>query len=814
MHGWTTRIATRVACLGAVVAAAGCQPSREDVIAKNEATIRHYCFDCHNYEEQTGGMTLEPLDLHAVKKDPEKWEHVVRKLRAGMMPPPKEPRPDHGTYAALAGWLEGELDRDAPLKLPAPGLHRLNRAEYGNAVRDLLTLDIDPATFLPSDDSSRGFDNQAGTLGLSPALLEAYLSAAGKISRLAIGDVAAPSQTMYRVASDTTQNYHVEGLPFGTRGGLVIEHEFPADADYTFKVYSVNLGNMGNFRPFGEIRGEQLEVLVDGERVALVDWDKAFDIGRGFGANKLKTIDVRVPVKAGPHKIGVTFLATNYAPGLDMNRAFERSTIETGGLPGYTFYPHIGSVRVDGPYDPSGVGDTPSRRAVLTCEPTDPKEQTACAERILTRLARLGYRGTGTRKDVDTLLAFYRAGLEQTGHFDDGIEMAVQRLLADPKFIYRYEAEPANLAPGQNYRISDVELASRLSFFLWSSIPDEELLTAAERGSLHQPEVLEREVKRMLADPKSEALTENFAGQWLNLRALDGQVPLASLFPDFDDNLRQAFRRETELFFDSLVRENHPATDLITADYTFVNERLAKHYGIPGVYGSRFQRVTLGPEFDARRGLLGKGSLLATSSQPVRTSPVVRGYWILQNLLGVPPPPPPPNVPQLKAKPADANGSNAPPTMREQMEAHRANPTCAACHTLMDPIGFALEQFDAIGTWRTTDGGQPIDSHSVMYDGTEINGPKDLRNFILSYRDQFVRTVTEKLLTYALGRGVEYYDMPVIRSIVRDAEHDDYRFGTLILDVVKSDPFQMNAKSAPVESDSISSTATRDYTAN
>ncbi|HUL80870.1 MAG TPA: DUF1592 domain-containing protein [Gammaproteobacteria bacterium] len=795
------------------VAAAGCQPSRDSQIAQNQATINHYCLDCHNYAEQVGGLTLERANLANVAADPEKWEHVVRKLRAGMMPPPGNPRPHRDTYVGLASWLEGELDRHAVEMLPPPGLHRLNRAEYGNAVRDLLALDIDSSAFLPADDVSRGFDNQAGTLGLSPALLEAYLSAAGKISRAALGRVSAPTQAMYRLATDTTQNYHVEGLPFGTRGGLVVEHEFPEDATYNLKIYSVNLGNMGNFRPFGEIRGEKLEVLIDGERVGLIDWDEAFGLNRGgFGgfSGQLKTIDVKVPVTAGPHRVGVTFLATNYAPGLDMNRAFDRSTIETGGLPGFTFYPHVGSVRIDGPYDPTGAGDTPSRRRVLTCTPATPAEEQPCAERIVKSLARIGYRGLQTDRDVATLLQFYAQG-RADADFESGIEAAIERLLTDPKFIYRVEREPAEAAVGAKYKISDLELASRLSFFLWSSIPDDQLLTVATQGKLTDPAVLEREVKRMLADPRSEALTANFAGQWLNLRALEGHVPVASLFPDFDDNLRHSFRRETELFFDSLVREDRPITDLLTADYTFVDERLAKHYGIPGIYGSRFQRVTLGPELDARRGLLGKGSLLATSSQPVRTSPVIRGYWVLQNLLGEPPPPPPPNVPMLKPVSTDATGNTKMPSMRQQMEQHRRDPVCAACHTLMDPIGFALEQFDAVGTWRTKDGSNnSIDANAVMYDGTKINGPADLRNFVLGYSDQFARTVTEKLMTYALGRGVEYYDMPVVRGIVRDAEKDHYRFQTLILDVVKSEPFQMNSKpgTTPVTRQPSSATTT------
>ena len=800
MHGRLLGIFVVVTTL----AAAGCQSSRQEQIAQNEATLDHYCLGCHNYAEQVGNFSLEPLKMGAVAASPEKWEKVARKLRAGMMPPVKEPRPDQATYVKLASWIEGELDRDAPPMLPPPGLHRLNRAEYGNAVRDLLALDIDPSAYFPADDSSRGFDNQAGTLGLSPALLEAYLSAASKVSRIALAHVSAPTQKMYRVAEDATQNYHVEGLPFGTRGGLLVEHEFPADGRYTFKVFSVNLGNMGNFRPFGEIRGEKLEVLIDGERVQLIDWDEAFNIGRGFfggGNGQLKTIDVTVPVTAGPHEVGVTFLATNYAPGLDINRAFERSTIETGGLPGFTFYPHIGSVRIDGPYDAGTPSETPSRVEILSCRPETADQERPCAEQIVAKLARHAYRGLDTPQDREMLMSFYDLG-RKAGGFENGVEMVVQRLLADPKFIYRLESVPQEAAPDTVYRISDLELASRLSFFLWSSIPDEELLGLADRGELDDADVLAGQVRRMLADPKSEALTQNFAGQWLNLRALDGHVPVAKLYPDFDDNLRQAFKKETELFFDSLIRDNHPATDLLTADYTFVNERLAKHYGIPGIYGSRFQRVTLGEGYDVRRGLLGKGSLLAVSSQPGRTSPVIRGYWVLQNLLGEPPPPPPPDVPPLKAKEGDAAGNTAEPTIREMMESHRKNPPCSTCHLLMDPVGFTLEQFDAIGHYRDADSGRPIDASTVMYDGTKIEGVQGLRNFILGYKEQFIRTVAEKLLTYAIGRGTEYYDMPTVREIVREASRDDYRFESLIVAVVRSDAFQKNMKTEPTRESS------------
>jgi Protein of unknown function (DUF1592)/Protein of unknown function (DUF1588)/Protein of unknown function (DUF1585)/Protein of unknown function (DUF1587)/Protein of unknown function (DUF1595)/Planctomycete cytochrome C len=772
----------------------GCEPSHEELVAEHSSVVRGYCLDCHNDVERIADLSLESLDMAAVAERPETWEKVVRKLRGGMMPPADGPRPDHDSYLALTEWLESELDA-AHEPLPPPlGLHRMNRAEYANAIRDLLALEVDAKTFLPSDDSSRGFDNQAGTLGLSPALLEAYLTAAGKISRLAIGDVTTPTQTLYRVAEDTTQNYHVEGLPFGTRGGILIDHYFPVDGKYDVKIFSVNLGNMGNFRPFGEVRGEQLEVLVDGERAALFDWDKEFGMGRGFGFGngQLRTIDLRLPMTAGPHKVGVTFLASNFAPLLDLNNAFERSTIETGGLPGFTFYPHIGRVRVDGPYEASeSESSTPSRLKIFTCEPETDAQETDCARSILAELARRAYRGFATDDDIATLLEFYAQGRE-TGTFDSGIETALQRMLADPKFIYRIETQPADLPAGETYMLGDLELASRLSFFLWSSIPDDELLTLAEEGRLSDPAVLEAQVMRMLDDARSTALTENFAGQWLALRNLEGHAPVVDQFPDFDDNLRQAFRRETELFFDSILRENRSVLDLLTADYTFVNDRLAEHYGIPGIQGSRFRRVELAEEFDVRRGLLGKGSMLTVSSQPGRTAPVMRGSWILSTLIGIPPPDPPPDVPDLAPAAEDAAGNTRQPTIREQYEQHRQNPACQGCHKLMDPFGFALEPFDATGRLRVTDNGSPINSEDVMYDGTPVSGPSDVREFLLKYSDQFVRNLTENLLTYATGRGVEYHDMPVVRSIVREAEQDDYRFESLILEVVKSEPFRMS----------------------
>jgi hypothetical protein len=785
------------ASAAAVITLAGCGQSRQELADAHGSTIRAFCTDCHNNVEQVGDLSLERLDFADVGRHAETWEKVVRKLRAGMMPPPDGPRPDEETYVALVAWISGELDAGHKAYLPPPGAHRLNRAEYANVIRDLLAIEVDASQFLPSDDSSRGFDNQAGTLGLSPTLLEAYLSAAGKISRLALGRVDSPTQAMYRVAEDTTQNYHVEGLPFGTRGGILVEHWFPADGEYNIKVFSVNLGNMGNFRPFGEVRGEQLEVLLDGERVALFDWDEEFNLNRGFGGGRgqLETIDVRLPVTAGPHKVGVTFLATNYAPLLDLNNAFERSTIETGGLPGFTFFPHIGRVRIDGPYDANGASDTPARQRIFVCTPSGAAaDEAACAERIVSTLARRAYRGLDTEEDVATLMAFYAQGREQGG-FEAGIDMMLQRVLTDPKFIYRIEREPVQVAPGELYEIGDLELASRLSFFLWSSMPDEELLALAEQNRLGEPGVLAAQVARMIEDPRSTAFTENFAGQWLALRNLDGHAPIVDAFPDFDDNLRQAFRRETELFFDSILREERSALELLTGDYTYVNDRLAKHYGIPGVQGSHFRRIDLGDDLDVRRGLLGKGSILTATAQPGRTSPVIRGNWILSNLIGVPPPPPPPNVPVLEAQVADGTGNDRPPSIREQYEQHRDNPACQGCHMLMDPFGFALEPFDAIGRFRTLDGSNPIDASDVMYDGTPVDGPADVREFLLKYSDQFLNNLAEKLLTYALGRGVEYYDMPLVREIVADAAKDDYRLTSMITAIVESRAFRMNTKS-------------------
>src|SRR5262245_15332131 len=751
------------------------------------ALVDKNCVVCHSARLKSGGVALDGPDLSDITANPAPWERSVRKIRAGMMPPAGSPRLDPAVRELLAAGLESELDRHAVVQLPPPGLHRLNRSEYQNAIRDLVALDVDAANILPTDDSTAGFDNMAGTLVMSPPLLEAYLSAAGRISRLAIGTALTPTQVVYRVPEDATQDYHIEGLPFGTRGGLMVNHQFPATGEYALKVVPVNKGNMGSATAFGEVRGEKLEALIDGERIQLLDWDR--EVARGG------TLDVRVPITAGPHRLGVTFPATHYAPQLDLNQHFLRSTIETGGLPGFTFFPHVGSIRIDGPYEAAIATDTPSRKKIFVCRPSRAADEEPCSRQILSALARRAYRRPATENDVKTLMMFYQMGREGAD-FDRGIEMALRRILADPQFLYRREAEPATVAAGAPYRISDLDLASRLSFFLWSSIPDDELLTIASKGRLSDPTVLERQVHRMLADPRSEALVVNVAGQWLNLRGLPTQAPVVMAFPDFDDNLRQAFRRETELFFASIVQEDRSVLDLLTADYTFVNERLARHYGIPNVYGSQFRRVQLGPEFDMRRGLLGHGSQLTVSSQPGRTSPVQRGKWFMQTFLGVSPPSPPPGVViRIASTEQDAHGGTK-QSMRQQMELHRTTEPCKSCHKIMDPIGFTLENFDAVGKWRTEDGGVPVDASGELVDGTKMNGVASLREVAIRYSPQFVRVATEKLLIYALGRGTEHFDMPLVRSIVRDAAPTNYRFSSLVLGVVKSRQFQMNTKTA------------------
>ena len=756
-----------------------------DVTAQRKM-LDQYCVGCHNEDDRVADLLLDKLDIAHLGDHGELGEKIVRKLRAGLMPPSGMPRPTPAAMESLIRSMESQLDKAAVTNLTAPGIHRLNRTEYANAVRDLLALEVDATKFLPSDDSTRGFDNIAGALKLSPALMEAYLSAAGKISRLAIGDVSAPTQAVFEVPADTAQNFHIEGLPFGTRGGILIKYQFPADGEYSFKVKGVT----GYFQAvLGGVKGEQLEVTVDGERVKLFDWDK--EIANTTGNGKATP---RVPVKAGLHTVGVTFLATNDVPGSELDRPFQRTMNTPGSIPGFLFYPHVGQVWIEGPYNAEGAAETASRKKIFVCHPATPRDEPACARTIISSLVKHAYRRPATSSDLASLMDFYGSGRNEGGTFEDGIEVALQRILVDPEFVYRQEAEPAGVAAGKSYRISDMALASRLSFFLWSSIPDDELIDLASQSKLRDPAVLEKQVVRMLADPKSEAMTVNFTGQWLGVRSLKTSEPVVNIFPDFDDNLRNAYQREIELFFDSIVREDRSVIDLLTANYTYVNERLAKQYGLPNVYGSQFRRVTLPAELDVRRGLLGKGGLATLTSYANRTSPAVRGKWFLQTFLGVQPPDPPPNVPVLKEKPADTTGNLKTPTARQLMAAHTANPTCATCHKIFEPIGLAMENFDAVGTWRTMDGDSAIDTKGVLADGTKVDGIPSLRNALVGRSDQFVRVVTEKLLTYGLGRGLEYQDMPMVRTIVRDSAASKYKFSSIVLGIVKSAPFQMNTK--------------------
>jgi hypothetical protein len=759
--------------------------------AAQRAIVNQYCVPCHNARLKTAGLLLDQLDLEHLGSHPDIGEKVVRKLRAGLMPPTNNRRPDAATLESLIRGMEATLDRAAAPHLPPPGLHRLNRTEYTNAIRDLLALEVDASKFLPPDDSTRGFDNIAGALTMSPALMEAYLSAAGKISRLAMGDVSSPTQAVYDVPGDTAQNYHVDGLPFGTRGGMLIPYEFPADGEYSFKIKGVT----GYFQAvLGGIKGEKLEVLVDGEQVKLFDWDRELANSGNSGGRSTP----RVHVKAGLHDVGVTFLATNDVPGSELNRPFQRTMNTPGSIPGFLFYPHVGQVWIEGPYDAKGAADTATRRKIFTCSPTSAKDEEPCARKIVSTLARHAFRRPTTAADVKTLMEFYQDGRREGGSFDAGVEAALQRVLADFEFVYREEREPAGTVAGKAYRISDLALASRLSFLLWSSIPDDELIDVAAQGRLRNPAVLEKEVHRMLADPKSQALIANFTGQWMNTRGLKTVEPVVNIFPDFDDNLRNAFGREVELFFDAIVHEDRSILELLTADFTFVNERLAKHYGIHDVYGPQFRRVTLPKELDVRRGLLGKGAMLTVNSNAAHTSPVTRGKWFQMTFLGVEPPGPPPGVDtSLKEKvTGDTTGNLKVPSMRDVMERHHQNPVCASCHKIFEPIGLAFENFDATGAWRTLDDGNVIDATAVMVDGMKIDGVVGLRDMLLKYQDQFMRVVTEKLMTYALGRGLDDADMPTVRAIVHGATPSEYRFSAILAGIVKSDQFQMNQKVA------------------
>ena len=780
-------VAALLAFVWSTAAVAG-QPA----VTAERALLDRYCVTCHNDSLQVAGLALDALDVARVGDHAGVWEKVVGKLRAGMMPPAGRPRPDRAASGRLVAYLETELDRAAAAD-PDPGrsaaLRRLNATEYRNALRDLLDLDVDVAALLPADDSSAGFDN-VSLGGLDPGRFERYLAAARKIARLAVGaPVRSPVADTFIVPSDLNQMVHVEGMPFGTRGGAEFDYNFPVDAEYELRV---ELGKSWNTNRIGGLREpHDVAILLDGAPVEVLTVSPP--ARRPAATQSLDQRDdrpadadlfVRVPVAAGPHVVGAAFVSQGAGLVERHRQPFLKVHITVGG--DQRTQPNVYAITVTGPFEATGPGDTPSRRRIFTCRPAEDAEaatERACAAEILGTLARRAYRRPATGADVDLLLAFFEDGRAEGG-FDQGVEMALRRLLVSPEFLLRVERDPAG-ADGP-YRVSDLELASRLSFFLWSSLPDDELIEAAARGALRDPAVLEAQVRRMLADERSRSLVTSFAAQWLYLRNLPAVSPDFIVFPDFDETLRRALRQETELFFESVLREDRSALDLITADYTFVNERLARHYGMPGVAGSHFRRVPL-PPGSPRGGLLGHGSILAVTGYATRTSPVVRGKWVLENLLGTPPPPPPPNVPPLNEEKSATVLS-----MRERMEEHRRNPVCAACHALMDPVGLSLENFDAIGRWRAlTAGLAPIDASGGLPDGTTFDGVAGLRQAILDRSDQFVRTLADKLLTYALGRATEHYDAPAVRAVERAAAAGGYRFSDLVLGIVRSTPFQM-----------------------
>ena len=783
-------------CGGVLLAMAGTVLSVEVLVARQQESsvgssraadyrglLDQYCVTCHNDRAQTGGLTLEDRNLERVAEDAAVWEAVVRKLGGDFMPPPGRPSPERSTRDAFVAALEQEIDAAAaanPNPGRSPAFHRLNRTEYQNAIRDLLAVEMDLVSLLPPDGQNFGFDNNGDALAFSPLLLDRYLSVSRRVSRMAVGNpTAAPVETVYQVQTDFGQDDRLEAMPYGTRGGMLVRHPFPLDAEYEI---DIKLARNYNFQVVDLNEPHQIEVLLDGERVQLVTLTPPPGERRLGGPEADDDLRFRIPVKAGTREFGVTFIRRPAAQPIDERLPFLRGDPKENALHGL---PWLGEFTIAGPFNPGVATDTPSRARIFTCTPTRPDEEPACAERILSALARRAYRRPVTAADLRPLMTAYDEEREAGEGFEAGIELALQRILLSASFLFRIELDPDDIAPGEVYRVDDLALASRLSFFLWNSIPDEELLDLAERGRLEDPTVLEQQTRRMLADPRARTLSSNFAGQWLELRKLDEAVPYQRLFPDFDHNLREAFRKETELLFDTILLEDRPLDELLTADYTFVNERLARHYGIRGVYGDRFRRVSVdGP----RRGLLGHGSILTVTSYPNRTSPVLRGVWILTNLLGTPPPDPPPNVPTLQ----ETGPSGKVLSMRDRMVRHRANPACSACHSLMDPLGLPLENFDAVGTWRTrSESGDVIDASGELPGFPEFNGVEGLRDVLLHRVDAFYRTVTERMLTYALGRGVDAGDMPAIRAILREVAETDYQAQSLILAVVRSLPFQM-----------------------
>jgi hypothetical protein len=787
----------------------------QSVSSGSETFIATYCASCHNERLKSGGLVLSTLNLSNVAADAHTWENVVVKLRAGLMPPSGARRPERTVIDAFASTVETQLDRAAAAS-PNPGrtetLHRLNRAEYQNAIRDLLGLEVDFTDLLPADEISYGFDNIAGVLKLSPLLVERYLAAAHKVSRLALGTPGPPQADMYRVSDQLNQDIRQDGMPVGTRGGTLVRYFAPRDGQYLIKT---RLGRGVDYDIPYFLGDQHLEVSVDGRPVKVftlpatpgvhLNAERQVEQGRerpqiGSDADDKarrnrkvpRDIDadwvVTVPLTAGVHELRATFLMKTGALSEGLRRPFLKPYLGTGDQDQRETREgaSLREMEVMGPLNPGDAESSPTHQRVFTCHPAAAVEELACAKRILSPLARRAFRRAVTNDDLDLLLKFYREG-RAAGDFHVGIEFAMERLLVSPSFLFRSEVAPATVEASRIYRIDDVALASRLSFFIWSSIPDDELLDAALAGRLHEPAVLEQQTRRMLADPRSQALTTNFAGQWLALRRLREVNPTSYMFPDYGPTLADAFQTEAEMFFDSILRDGRPLIDLLTANYTFVNEPLAKHYGLPQVKGIKFQRVTL-PDDSPRRGLLGKGAILAATALPNRTSPVIRGKWVLQNILGAPPPEPPPNVPNLQENTGRVTDVL---TLRRRLELHRDSPACAGCHKLMDPIGFALESFDAVGRYRTYDENfEPIDNSGVYADGTPINGLEGLRNVLVSRKQQFMFNATSKLLTYALGRGTEYYDAPTIRAILRGAASDNYRLSSIILGIVQSAPFQ------------------------
>ena len=753
---------------------------------------RQYCIGCHSEKGKAGGLSLVSFDATHAEQNADVAEKIIHKLLLGMMPPPGARRPEGAVLTQFASALETKIDAAATLR-PNPGrrpFQRLNRAEYARSVHELLDLDIDVNAFLPPDTLSAGYDNIADVQTFSPTLMEGYLRAAGRISTLAVGDRnASPSEATFKVPRTQSQMKHIDGTPWGTRGGIAVTHTFPADGEYSFRIM---LHGTPTGQLFGSVasRTEQIDLSINGERVALLDID--YKISE-TDKNGLNLTTPRIHVKAGPQHIAAAFIQKFDGVVDDLVSPIDYTLADTeyGDNAGITILPHVRDFSITGPFKVTGVSDTPSRRKVFVCRPTSQADEIPCARRILSTLASEAYRRTANNEDVESLMEFY--GDARKGHdFEAGIKAALQALLASPKFVFRFESTPPTAKPGQTYRISDVDLASRLSFFIWNTVPDAELVKVASAGTLHTPAVLEKQVRRMLADPRAEAMSTRFASQWLRLQDVEKIHPDALLFPGFDNELASSYKRETELFFDSIVREDRNVLDLLTADYTFVNERIARVYKIPNIVGENLRRVTVP---DERRGILGQGSVLMQTAVADRTSPVQRGKWVMEVLLGSPPPAPPPNVPPLEDVKAATDTGKALST-RERMEEHRKNPACASCHKVIDPLGLALENFDVLGAWRIKDNGVSVDANGVLYDGTKMNGPADLRQALLSRSDSLIRNFTDNLMSYAIGRRIEYYDQPSIRAIAKKAAQNGNRFSSFVLGIVNSPAFQMSTAEA------------------